>query len=712
MIVRRKQPAPPTFTVSVAMTKEEVRLAVKQAMRHEVVGLDSETTGCDPRKESPVYKATAFSFQISWGSHAVFIPTFRIEGVCDFTDLIEELIPLVEGEEPKLVLHNAKYDMHVAANAGLVPNPKALRGDTLVMSYTYNNSFDRHGLKECIKRWFHKDTNEYKETFEVPKINKNGKPGKLTILPNLYAVATSDYSEWYEPRVKEFRTKIQGQQEGAERLCEAHPELDPMGMELLIAYASLDPLYTAMLYELLREKMKAKKWYGEKNLFQYFELIEVPYTMVLYAMERRGAPISKKKVLEAKEKCEADIAATLTEFNRLAVKAGASVERMEKFNTGSGKDIAWLFTEVLGVAGVQKRRKNGTTSESWDAESLKKIKGKGKALAECLLKYRNAAKILSGYIEPFLIMYDEYKGRLHTTYKQTGTATGRLSSAAPNLQVAPKVGKKDPYTIRAMFVGDEFDLSIIIGDIDLAQVEARITADITLDELLLKSIRLGWDMHSLTALNTFDEVRAFAGTRSVDAALLAEIKEKFPEQRNKAKIIFFAILYGQGPMGYASQTGSSEQQGVTAIANFFNGYPGIKASMRKTVAFAREKGYIRTALRRYVYVPSIQSSINKVRMEGERQCFNYRIQGSASDMMRLTMIKIEHDPYIRSLGVQMRLQVHDELIFTGTKEALDAAKEKIEYYVSHPFEAWGFKPMCVDTPGEMDTGSSWAEAKK
>lgn len=708
-----KREKKPRYEVRVAMTREEVRACVAEALKQDVVGLDTETTSVDPRTQSPVKIGKCFAVQIGWGSTAYFIPTFKIEGVCDFSHLLEELIPLVEDDTPRLVLHNAKFDAAILENEGLYFNPKAFLGDTLIASYTENNGHQSHGLKECIRRNFGQDTAEFGETFKVPKLKKDGKPGKALRLPDLIEVALADQAKFYEERIQAFRKKLSGQAKGAQRLVDAAPGLNRAGMELIIAYSSLDPVYTEQLYRKLKTMMQAKKWSGERNLFDYFELIEVPYTMALYAVEKRGAPVSRERLLVAKEKCQQDIQDTLTEFNRLAVKAGAPVARMKEFNTASGKDVGWLFQEVLGVKPQQKRRANGVTSDSWDRESIEKIKDKkAQPLVECLLKFRKATKILGTYIDPFLEFHEIYGGYVHTTYKQAGTATGRLSSSNPNLQNIMKSGKGDPYDIRGCFVASETDDTITMGDIDLAQVEARITAHLTQDDLLLKVIRMGWDMHSLTAINLYPHIKQFVGARSVTKELLDEIKEKFPEERSKAKIVFFAILYGQGPMGYAAQTKSTEQQGRDAIENFFTGYPGIRQAMRKTVAYAKQHGYIRTYLRRYVHVPAINSNVTKIRMEGERQAFNYCIQASCADMLKCSMVKIEQDARLKELKVEMRLQVHDELIFTMPKRSFKKAKPIIEYYVSHPFEAFGFKPLSVDTPGELDQGKSWREAKK
>ena len=941
-MLRVKKRSKALVEVRTLLTREEVAAMVQEALLSEVVGVDSETTGCNPSKESPVYKATAFSIQVSFGSVSYFIPTFNAEGVADFRSLIEELRPLICKASGNVVMHGAKYDMHVFENAGLRPHRRALLADTLAMSYTHNSSYERHGLKECVKRWFGDDTVEFKPTFKVPKLKKNGEPGKATRMPDLLEVITSKQKYLqaiFLERVLPFREKIAGARKAALRLWLAcKGKISKLGAELIISYSALDPVYTARLYEVLKTKMQTKSWANGQNLFEYFNLVEVPYTTVLYRMERRGIPVSKENLLKAKDNAEREIATALKLFNRLAVKAGAPVDRMEKFNTKSGKDIAWLFTEVLGIKGRVKRRKNGSESESWDEATLKELALKSKKadpLVQALLTFRDAAKVLSTYILPFLRFHKEYKGRIHTTYKQAGTKclpagemvltsrgylavedvrvsdcvlshkgrsrrvlrtvengvkpvylvklsnglelrttgnhkfyrgegrwrradklragtsvcihatsgkevwkdvpgwpdwevsswgrvgnrkslriatqrprgkwghlkvtlrnkgaqkrgedlkdravhtlvmdafgppkeegrpevrhkngvawdnsihnlewgssrenrqdalkhgtmlkrgtknaklteedvariratpftrgsdgrlatefgvnrklvsmvrrgqrwadftppppvtwelvtvvsvmldgeektyglvvdedhshitggivthnTGRLSSSTPNLQNLKREDEDSPpdaVGIRKCFVASERGKGrTLLGCIDQAQIEARLTAHFTQDPTFLAAIRNGWDLHSLTATKAFANVREFVGVQDITADLLNEVKANFKKERQMSKTINFAIIYGIGAKGLSEQLKCPEREAQEMIDGFFNGYPGVKRAMKKVQQFAAEKGYIRSMLRRYVYCKDAQSSVQGIRSRGLRQSFNFLVQG-------------------------------------------------------------------------------------
>ena len=715
--IKKKAAKKAPYEVRIALTKQEVRAAVAECLAHDVVGLDTETTGCNPLKESPCIIAKAFSVQIAYKNIAYFIPTFHIDGVCDFRDLVDELAPLWKKASKKIVAHNYKYDAHVMENAGLRPHSKSLLGDTQVMSFTHNSGQQFHGLKECVKRWFKEDTVEFKPTFRVPKLKKNGEPGKAFRDVDFYEAISNPpkyVKELYLERVLPFREKLSGGQEAAKKLWLAcGKKISRTAAELIISYASLDPIYTVKLYELLKEKLLAIKWANGKSLFHYFELIEVPYTMTLYRVERRGIRISKEKLLIAEKKCEADIIRTMAEFNRLCVKAGASTERMAKFNPKSGKDIAWLFKEVLGVKAKTKRRANGSESESWDDKTMEALllNKKARPIVLMLQEYRVAVKILGTYIKPFLHQYATYKGFLHTTLKQAATRTARLSSSNPNLQNAPK-DSNDPYALRKCFVASEDENSyLVMGDIDLAQVEARMCAHITQDPSLLKAVRAGWDLHALTATKAFSTVREFVGAQEITAELLAEVKKKFPLERDRAKVVFFGALYGQGAPAFAAMFGVSVHEAQEFLDNFFNGYSGIKAAMKKIQLSAREKGYIRTYLRRYCYVPESQSHVRGIQLSGDRKAYNYCLQGSAGDMVKCTMILCEQDERLKRMRVRMRLPIHDELIFTLPKYYRKAAKPIIEDYMSRPFENWGFKPLTVDTPADIAYGKDWAEAK-
>lgn len=621
--------------VVACVTTEDVEGLIEKCMEAEMFGVDTETTGCDPRVESPVYTAKAFSVQVAIGNVTYFVPTFCIDGVCDFSHLGDHLEYLTRQTEQKAVYSNAAYDFHVLANLGHKVNYGSLRGDTQVMSFTLNSGVQRHGLKELAKRLLGADTAEFKDTFSVPKLKKNGQPGKAMRLPDLIEVVQTSagyiLDDLYEPKVAKFRAKLAGTEAAARKVWLASDKTVSLcAIELIIGYASLDPIYSLRCYHKLREKLEAKSWADGKSMMDYYDRFERPLTVTLWRMTRRGMALDKAKLEAAKEQCTKDITAYLTEFNRLAVKAGASVDRMASFNVASGKDIAWLFTDVVGVKAVSKRRKNGTTSDSWDSKSLTTLKRNKKAapLVEKLLAYRNAAKIMSTYIDPLLAAHAKYKGHVHTNFRQTGTATGRLSSATPNLQNIPAAGRKDPYDIRSCFIASEDpDSDLVIGDIDQAQVEARLTAHFSQDPTMLDAIRRDLDLHSLTATKAIPAVREFVGTRTIDAKVLKEVKENFPEQRQQCKVVNFSVIYGTHEKGLSETLECSEDFARELITGFFNTYPGVKSSMRKTQEFARQHGYVRSLLRRYVYCTSAQSNDRKERSRGERQAFNYKIQG-------------------------------------------------------------------------------------
>lgn len=714
----------PKYNVVLCLTPKDVKEAVKKALSADVFGLDTETTGCDPRIESPVGKARAFSVQLAVGNTCYFIPTFELPNTdVSFVHLIDHLKPLLRQKQEKAVFSNAAYDFHVFANHGIRPVYGCLAGDTQVMSFTLDSSLERHGLKELAKRLLEADTVEFRQTFSIPKLKKDGKPGKAMRLPDLIEATTAKETHikaLFKERAQAFAGKLSGVKQAARRLvAETNGEVTEEAMRVFLYYACLDPIYSLECYHELRTRLEKKPWADGKPLYDYYMQFEVPQTICLWNMTRRGMRLSKSKLLIAKAKCEEDIVKQLTEFNRLAVKAGADPERMKKFNTASVKDIDWFFTTVVGVKAQTKRRKNGTESVSWDAKTLEKMNGNKKAapFVKALLGYRKATKILSTYLVPFLRYYEEYGGKVHTNFKQTGTATSRLSSSVPNLQNVPKAGDKDPYGIRECFVADEGEDDpddedqLLVGDIDQAQVEARLTAAFSGDETMLAAIREGLDMHSLTAVKAVPEVREYAGTRTVDKQLLTEVKEKFPDARQKTKVVNFSVIYGTGAKGLSETLECSEDFAQGLIDGFFETYPKVKKFLRKMHEFAREHGYVRSLLRRYMYCKDAQSSIRAIRARGERQSANYKVQGSQADMMKISMPKIDQDRRLREMGVQVRLQIHDELVFTVPRKYAAEAKVIIDDYVSHPLESCGFKPLAVETPADVSYGRDWSSAK-
>jgi DNA polymerase I-like protein with 3'-5' exonuclease and polymerase domains len=925
-------------------TPEKVGQALRMIRDAEVVGFDTETVGCDPRKEHAKGKARAICAQFSCGydpgapGSRIFVPNWG-----PWEGTLRHFKGVLEDPDIGKVGSNLKYDMHVCGNHGITLDGFA--GDTQVMDTLSASGEMYHGLKHIMERYFGYKLitlfgetwgaiREYSETFKRPKLKRDGTPSKTFEVPHLDEVVQ-----------------------------------DPVGVHRLITYACKDPLFSLMGFEVLRAALEAEEWVNGKSYWDYYKQFDLPYTQVLYRMERRGCRVDTVRLEEMKLQVDAKIEDTVSEFLRTCQKYGVSNDVLADFNLGSSKQVANLF-EVHLRTPIAKRTPTGLPST--DDDSLTSFKDPvAKQIADIILAYRELDKLRGTYVEPFIHSAGEYGGKVHTNLKQTGTATLRLSSSAHNLQNIPSM-ENDAFHIREAFIAPD---GCVVGDIDLSQIELRLAAHFTNDAVMLNAINRGWDLHSLTATEIDSEVRRWVGARTVDGDLLHEVKAKFPEARRRSKTINFGCiaegqrvltkrglvpiervqdsdllwdgvewvhhegvvfkgekavltydgltatlghevytdeghkipfglaastvrfgrlavggageaavgydafdrrgraareagvegekvrrggvlrvrkealassgqrsreenyelpmparaevprfpggdarssvrrdgtevreghaclvppvqgeghqglvsvegalrtlgveevvglylqrlgvrsdrqrwtllaaeseadhlfyqqpkqvarvydivnagprhrftvegrvvgntLYGMGPSTYAQMAGVSEQAGKEAVQGFFNLYAGMRSGIDRIQRRARQDGFVRTILRRRVAIPFINSDEMGLRRRAERQAFNYVIQGSAADLLKMSMLLIDADKRLEELGVEMTLQIHDELLFNVPKGAEEECRPIIEEYVSHPYRVYGFKDLRVDTPAEIGFGESWGKAKQ
>lgn len=669
----------------------------EQALRmisreHRVYGVDTESEVVDSEMH-PKGIVRVFSVQFSTAKGPkIFVPNYG-----PHEGQLRIFKRWLESELFKKTLHNAKWDMHVFGNHGI--RMRGLKSDTMVMDFLKDTGEMFHGLKECIRRYFGEETVEYRDTFKVPKLLKNGGAGKGFIIPPLSTVLKHVFykDESGNPHCYRCGVSANAAAGGVDDCAK--------GYELLLRYATSDPYYGARLDEYLTDHLEGVPWVGDKSYYEYYKEFELPYTEVLYELERVGCLMDMDHLGEMEERLKADILKSEQEFLRLAVKAGADILSLQNFNMNSGQQIGKLFEQQLGIT-IGDRTPTGKPKT--DDAALSAIKGRGRKVAEVLLEHRKLTKFLGTYVGKFKEMAPRYKGRIHTTLKQIGTATGRLSSAGPNLQNIP-ASDKDDYGIRKAFVAPK---GMVVGDIDLSNIELRLMAHFSQDKAMLEALRKGWNLHSLTAVGTFDGPRAFKGAQSITKELLDEVKHKFESDYKAAKVLNFGIGYGMGPMKFASMTGKNERAGYEAIENFYRTYPGLKRGIQSAQFHARKYGYVRTLLMRYAHIEGINSPHMGLRKAGERRAWNYKIQGSAADLLKMGMILVHRNERLRELGVRMNLQIHDELLFEVPKGAEKESKKIIDELISHPYRSFGFKDLLLDTPGELDFGKSWAEAKK
>ena len=412
-----------------------------------------------------------------------------------------------------------------------------------------------------------------------------------------------------------------------------------------------------------------EKRLAEAALLDVFRGIDMPLLPVLHRIEEKGIRIDPAIFAELSEGLARDIAAI---ERKVAAAAGTG------FNINSPKQLAFLLFEKLGLPPVKKTK----TGYSTDVEVLERLKDLHE-IPSLVLEYRTVAKIRSTYVDVLPGRIDPRDGRIHTTLSQTQAATGRLSSSDPNLQNIPirtELGRR----IRAGFVAEKGNLFV---GADYSQVELRLLAHLSGDAELIRRFRQGDDIHTATAAAVFG-VNPSAVT---------------PELRRRAKVINFGILYGMSPFGLSRELGIGGKEAKTYIDHYFDRYPGVKEYIDGLKTSARKDGYVLTIMGRRRFLKDIESRNKVLREAAERMAINTPIQGSAADLIKMAMIRVDRE--FREAGMEARLilQIHDELIVeapereaTGSERILKEAME-------------GVAKLSVPLTVSVSRGKNWGE---
>ena len=401
-----------------------------------------------------------------------------------------------------------------------------------------------------------------------------------------------------------------------------------------------------------------------------FEKIEMPLLFVLADMEYTGILIDKKLFADLAKKYNENLAKITDEIYSLAG---------EKFNLNSPKQLAEILFEKLKIPPVKKTQSGFST----DAEVLEKIKHQHPVI-EKLLDYREKQKLLSTYIAALPAKISPKTGRLHTSFNQTGTSTGRLSSSDPNLQNIP-VRTDDGKVIREGFVADK---GKVLLSADYSQIELRLLAHFSGDEVLISAFKNGRDIHRETAAKCFEVSPDFVSD----------------SMRRAAKTINFGLMYGMGPHSLAENLGVSFGEAKKFMDNYFAQFPKIKLCMENFKEEARRKQYTKTLFGRKMPLPAILSDNRALRENAERIAINAPVQGSAADIVKIAMINIHKRISAENLPVKMLLQVHDEIVVEVSTEAVDIAKKILLEEMTTAAE--------ISVPLEVEIGEAqnWAQA--
>ncbi len=381
-----------------------------------------------------------------------------------------------------------------------------------------------------------------------------------------------------------------------------------------------------------------------EDLHDIFENLENKLVPVLASMENFGIKIDKKYFENYKKELQENIEKLEKEIYSLSG---------ETFNIGSPKQLGEILFEKMGIEPVKKTK----TGYSTDVEVLEVLALRGIEIAEKLLEYRGFTKLLSTYVEPLPKLADE-DDRIHTTFNQNGTSTGRLSSANPNIQNIP-VRTDEGIKIRKGFISQD-GWSLV--SFDYSQIELRVLAELSKDENLLLAYKKDKDLHDLTARKIFFKTDGEQVTR---------------EQRSIAKVINFSILYGKTPFGLSKELKIPVADASQYIKTYFEQYPKVKKFLENVLENARQNGFVETLYGTRRYINNINSSNKNLQAQANRMAVNTVVQGTAANIIKKVMIKL-YDEFKNNDDIKMLLQVHDELIFEVKDEVSEKYMEKIK----------------------------------
>ncbi len=444
------------------------------------------------------------------------------------------------------------------------------------------------------------------------------------------------------------------------------PTFAQVPLEEAVPYACEDADLTRMAHALLAQRL------GEVGLSELMHTVEIPLIPVLKRMEMRGIRVDIDRLHELSKHFEHQLGVLESSICGLAG---------ESFNIHSSQQLGFILFEKLKLPTQKKTKKR--TGYSTDVDVLMSL-AKLHELPALVLQHRSLAKLKSTYADALIGLVHPQTGRIHTSYHQTVTATGRLSSSDPNLQNIP-IRTEEGLEIRRAFVPRD---GWVLLSADYSQIELRILAHCSADEILIRAFRDEEDIHTRTASEVFQ----------------VEPSRVTPELRRQAKAINFGIIYGMSAFGLARQLEISQKMAQVYIEHYFARYPGVKRFLDQTIAEARQAGQTSTLLGRLRRLPDITSANAVVRQAAERTAVNTPIQGSAADLIKVAMIRIDAALSRERSRAAMLLTVHDELIFEVPPEEVEAVSRQVTEIMEG---VWDLKvPLKVN----VATGANWAEA--
>jgi DNA polymerase-1 len=431
-------------------------------------------------------------------------------------------------------------------------------------------------------------------------------------------------------------------------------------------YACEDVIVTNELNNVLESRLQ-----DYPKVMLLYKSIEIPLIKIMLKLERNGAFVDETSLFNQQIEVKAEMMKIQTEAYEVAG---------DEFNLESPKQIQQILFSEEGF-GLEPKKKTAKGQPSTNEEALKLL---DHPLVDLIMAYRTLTKLNSTYLEALPKQINRKTGRLHTSYHQAVTATGRLSSSKPNFQNIP-IRTERGAQIRSAFIANK-DNAILAAD--YSQIELRIMAHISQDKSLIEAFNNNVDVHSATASQVFD----------------TELSNVTKDQRRKAKAINFGLIYGMSAFGLAKQIDVSRTEAKQYIDGYFENYPGVLRFMDETKERAKEQGFVETILGRRLYLPQINSKNKMLQQHALRTAINAPMQGSSADIIKKAMLDIQSWIDRENNGVKMIMQVHDELVF---ELRADKAKEYGEIVRSMMSDT-----LKLSIPLEVDVGigTNWQEA--
>ncbi|MBI5466385.1 MAG: DNA polymerase I [Candidatus Kerfeldbacteria bacterium] len=467
---------------------------------------------------------------------------------------------------------------------------------------------------------------------------------------------------------QEFGVQLTGIEELIGKSGKNQKTMAEVPIEQVAAYAGADADYT------LRLKDKFEPELAEAGLSKLFHDIEMPLVPVLVQMELAGVKIDSAYLNKMGRELRAVLKKLEKKIHKLAGR---------EFNINSPKQLKEVLFHELGVSPEGLRRTK--TGISTAASELEKMRGLHPMIDD-LFNWRELSKLLSTYVEALPELVNKGTGRVHTSFNQTVTTTGRLSSSEPNLQNIPVRGEWGP-RVRQAFIADK---GFKLMSADYSQIELRIVAHLAQDEKMIDVFQRGDDIHASTAAFIF-------GVKAQDVT---------PDQRRSAKEVNFGVLYGMGAFGLSERTGISRPEASDFIARYFETFTGVATWIARTKIKAREFGYVTTLFGRKRNLPEVNSGVAQVRNAAERMAVNLPTQGTAADLMKVAMVRVAAELPKVSPKSRLILQVHDELVF----EVPEADLAEVAKLAKHEME----QAIKLDVPIVVDVkaGKNWGEMEE